>query len=198
MHKALQYLLVVVGVIALIAVLVDLGVSIVATTHGNTPVRVEHVTAGPYALTLSLYKDPADAGYALPFAITAQTQSSLTYNVTSVPAYGIHATPVRAGLTPDGHNGVNGAAEIPVQGTWTLHVIVDGTAGHGEADVPIAAVAPPAIPLWLGWLIGLIPLYGLFAFLLSQRGRKKEEIETDTAVVVPENVTPLLVHDDVG
>ncbi len=190
MRKPLQYLLLVIGVIALLAVLVDLGVSIVATTHGNTPVRVVHVTAGAYPLTLSLYKDPADAGYALPFAITSQTQGTLTYNVTSVPAQGIHATPVRAGLTPDGHNGVNGAAEIPVQGDWTLHIIVNGASGPGTVDVPINAVAPPPIPLWLGWLIGLIPIYGLFAFLLSQRGRKKAVVETDDVPIVPEKVTP--------
>lgn len=190
MRKPLQYLLLVVGVIALIAVLVDLGVSIVATTHGNTPVRVVHVTAGPYPLTLNLYKNPANAGYALPFAITPQTQDQLTYNVTSVPAKGIHATPVRAGLTPDGHNGINGAAEIPVQGDWTLHITVNGAAGTGVVDVPITAVAPPAIPLWLGWLIGLIPIYGLFAFLLSQRGRKKQVVEADEPVEVSEEVTP--------
>ncbi len=190
MRKPLQYLLLVVGMVALLAVLVDLGVSIVATTHGNTPVRVVHVTAGPYPLTLNLYKDPANAGYALPFAITPQTQDQLTYNVTSIPAKGIHATPVRAGLTPDGQNGVNGAAEIPVQGDWTLHVTVNGSAGFGTVDVPITAIAPPAIPLWLGWLIGLLPIYGLLAFLLSQRGRKKETAETDDSEIVPENVTP--------
>ncbi len=190
MRKFLQYLLLIVGVVALIAVLVDLGISIVATTHGNTPVRVVHVTAGPYPLTLSLYKDPADAGYALPFAITPQTQSTLTYNVTSMPAKGMHATPVRAGLTPDGHNGINGAAEIPVRGLWTLHILVNGAAGPGTADVPITAVAPPPIPLWLGWLIGLIPIYGLLAFLLSQRERKKAVVETDEPAVVPEKVTP--------
>jgi len=190
MRKPLQYVLLVVGVIGLLAVLVDLGISIVATTHGSTPVRVVHVTAGPYPLTLSLYKEPADAGYALPFAITSQTQSALTYNVTSVPAEGIHATPVRAGLTPDGHNGVNGAAEIPVQGDWTLHINVNGAVGAGAVDVPITAVAPPAIPLWLGWLIGLIPIYGLLAFLLSQRRRKNAVAETDESAVVPEKVPP--------
>ena len=190
MRKPLQYLLLVVGVIGLFAVLVDLGISIAATTHGDTPVRVEHIMAGPYPLTLNLYKDPANAGYALPFAITTQTQGPLTYNVTSVPAYGIHATPVRAGLTPDGHNGVNGAAEIPVRGVWTLHILVNGPAGPATADALITATAPPPIPIWLGWLIGLIPLYGLFAFLLSQRGRKKEIVETDVEVVVQDKVTP--------
>ena len=190
MRKTLQYILLVVGVLALLAVLVDLGISIAATTHSDTPVRVEHVNAGPYPLTLNLYKDPANAGYALPFAITTQTQSPLTYNVTSVPAHGIHATPVRAGLTPDGHNGVNGAAEIPVRGIWTLHIVVNGPAGQASVDAPITATAPPAIPLWLGWFIGLIPIYGLFAFLLSQRRRKKTPVERDVSVVVQEPVTP--------
>ena len=171
------------GVIALVAVLVDLGVSIAATQHGTTHVRVVLVTAGPYPLTLNLYKYPADAGYALPFAIIPQTQDTLTYNVTSEPAEDVHATSVRAGLTSDGHNGVNGAAEIPVQGDWSLHIVVNGPAGSGMADVPIVATAPPAIPLWLGWLVGLIPIYGLFAFLLSQRRRKQAIVEKDVDVL---------------
>ncbi len=190
MRKPLQYILLVVGLLALIGVLVDLGVSIAATQHSSTPVRVVRVNAGPYPLTLNLYKYPADAGYALPFSITPQTQDKLTYNVNSVPEEGIHATPVRAGLTPDGRNGVNGAAEIPVMGNWTLHITVTGLAGTGEVDVPILATAPPAIPLWLGWLVGLIPIYALFAFLLLQRGRKQQIVKTDEDAVVPEKVTP--------
>jgi len=81
---------------------------------------------------------------------------------------------VRASLSPDPNvrNGVQGDAEITVQGLWSLAIIVTGSAGGAEAVVPITATAPPAIPTWLGWVIGFIPLYGLFVFLLSQRGRK--------------------------
>ncbi len=179
MSRLLQRLLLVVGVIALLAVIGELIVSVAATTHGSTPARVVHVSAGPYPLTVSLYKDPANAGYALPFAVAPQqsTGGSLTYDISSIPAHGVKATPVRASLSPDAnvHNGVQGNAEITVQGSWTLHMSVDGPAGHGETDVPITAVAPPAIPNWLGWLIGLIPLYALFAFLLTQRGRRKRQ-----------------------
>ena len=182
MSKVFQRVLLIAGLVALIAVLVELAVSVAATTHGSTPARVVRVTAGPYPLTISLYKSPANAGYALPFAIAPEqsTSGSLTYDVSSIPAHGIHATPVRAGLSPDPnvHNGIQGTAEITVQGAWTLHIAVDGPSGHGEADVPITATAPPAIPNWLGWLIGLIPLYGLLAFLLTQRARKgrKEQV----------------------
>jgi hypothetical protein len=178
MYKMLQRILLVVGVIALLAVLGEIAFSIAATMHGNTPARVIHVNAGPYPLAMSLYKDPANAGYALPFAIAPQQPVSgvLTYDVSSLPHTTVPATPVRASLSPDPNvpNGVQGTAEITVQGTWVLHIVVNGLAGPGEVEVPIVAVAPPAIPDWTGWLIGLIPLYGVLAFLLTQRGRKEQ------------------------
>lgn len=194
MFKLLQRLLLLVGVAALLVVLIELGFSVAATTHGSTPARVVHVNAGPYPLTVNLYKDPANAGYALPFSIAPQQGiNTLTYDVFSVPAHGIHATPVRAGLSPDAnvHNGVQGTAEITVQGDWTLRITVTGPSGTSAAEVPITATAPPAIPLWLGWLIGLIPIYGLLAFLLSQRGKKHTGANTTEEIVTtPENVTP--------
>ncbi len=196
MPRLLQRLLLLVGIIALLVVLIELGFSVAATTHGSTPARVVHVNAGPYSLTVNLYKYPANAGYALPFSIAPQQSinGTLSYDVFSVPAYGIHATPVRASLRPDAnvHNGVQGTAEITVQGDWTLRITITGPSGTSVAEVPITATAPPAIPLWLGWLIGLIPLYGLLAFLLSQRGKKNTGTKPNEEVVVTsqEGVTP--------
>jgi hypothetical protein len=177
MAKAFQFLLLAVGVIALLAVGGEIIYSVAATTHGSAPARVVQVKAGPYPLTISLYTYPAHASYALPFAIAPQQpiRGALTYNVTSVPDRSdVPATPVRASLSPDPNvpSGVQGAAEITVQGKWILDIIVTGRAGQGEASVPITATAPPAIPTWLGWAIGFIPLYGLLVFLLLQRGRK--------------------------
>jgi hypothetical protein len=178
MAKPFQFLLLAVGVIALLAVGGEIIYLIAATTHGSTPARVVQVQAGPYPLTtVSLYTYPAHASYALPFAIAPQQPISgtLTYTVTSIPdPSDVPATPVRASLSPDSNarNGVQGAAEITVQGKWALNILVTGSAGRGEVVVPITATAPPAIPTWLGWAIGGIPLYGLLVFLLTQRGRK--------------------------
>ena len=151
MAKPFQFLLLAFGVIALLAVGGEISYSIAATTHGSTPVRVVQVHAGPYPLTVSLYTYPAHASYALPFAIAPQRPISgtLTYHITSVPdPSDVPATPVRASLSPDPNvrNGVQGDAEITVQGQWTLDIIVTGSAGQGEASVPITATAPPAIP----------------------------------------------------
>ncbi len=177
MAKTLQFLLLAFGVIALIAVGGEIAYSISATTHGSTPARVVQVQAGPYPLVVSLYTYPAHASYALPFAIAPQQSLAgvLTYDVSSVPdPSDVPATPVRASLSPDPkvHNGVQGDAEITVQGKWVLDISVTGSAGQGEAFVPITATAPPAIPTWVGWGIGLIPFYGLLIFLFAQRGRK--------------------------
>lgn len=177
MSRVLQKVLLVVGVIALVALVVEISLSVAATMHGSTPKRVVHVMAGPYALQVSLYDDPANAGFALPFAIAPQPpmHGSLTYDVTSLPDEGIHATPVHASIGPDANvaGGVQGDAEIPVQGQWFLHIIVNGSAGEGVADVPITATAPPAIPGWLGWVIGYIPLVGLVVFVGMQYRRRK-------------------------
>lgn len=181
MNKLLQRLLLAIGILAFIALLAEIALSVEATMHGNTPTRVVHVVAGPYHLKVSLYTYPANAGFALPFAIAPEqsVQGTLTYNVTSIPDEGVHATPVHASISPDANvsNGVQGSAEITVQGQWGLDILVNGPAGSGEVDIPLTATAPPAIPDWLGWLIGLIPLYGLLIFLLLQRGKKTRQAQ---------------------
>src|SRR5260221_10281536 len=148
MQKVLQRVLLVIGVLSLPAVVVELILTVLSSMPGHPPVRVVHVMAGPYLLTVSLYKDPADAGYYLPFALAPQasTKSGLTFTVSSVPGNGVDATPVRASLSPDPNlaGGVRGAVEITVRGPWSLHVSVNGPAGPGSVDVPVTAGAPPA------------------------------------------------------
>ena len=178
MSKLAQQLLLALGVVALIALTVEIGLSVAATQHGSTPARIVQVNAGPYPLTVSFYTYPAQAGFALPFAIAPQhvIAGALTYSVTSFPAPGVHATPVRASLSSAPHqaNGVQGAAEITVRGQWYLAITVNGPQGQGVAYAPVTATALPAIPGWLGWLIGMLPLYGLIAFFIVQRDRVKQ------------------------
>lgn len=177
MPKFVQYLLLALGVVALGVLLVEIGLSIAATQHGDTPAKTVQGNVGPYALTLNLYTYPAHAGFALPFAIAPQssTTTQLTYDVTSVPGPGLHATAIHGSVTPDPHvaGGVQGTVEITVQGQWYLHIVVNGPSGEGEVYVPVTATAPPAIPIWVGWSIGFIPLYGLIAFLVIQRNQNR-------------------------
>ncbi len=180
----LQRILLVAGVIALVVVLIDGAISIAATVPGTTPVRIDHVTAGPYPLTVSLYTYPANAGYALPFKIapTRPVSGSLSYHVESFPGQSVDANPVRATFSADPtvHNGVRGAAEITVKGPWTLQIQVDGPAGQGSANVPVVATALPPIPVWLGWLIGYIPLYVLSVFVWMLMTRREDVARAKT------------------
>ncbi len=183
---SLQRILLAAGILALLVVLVDLAISIAATIPGSTPARMDHVTAGPYQLTVNLYRNPADAGYGLPFAI-APTQAAngpLTFHVYSLPGRGVDATPIRATFSadPQVRDGIKGAAEITVKGPWALQIQVDGSAGKGIVTIPITAVALPPIPVWLGWFIGFIPFYVLCVFFVMQlsRDRKVEQVRTDS------------------
>ena len=180
----LQRMLLIIGVVGLAVVLIDLVISIAATFPGTTPARVDHVTAGPYHLAVSLYTNPANAGYALAFAVapTQAVDGSLTYQTSSLPGKGVDATPIRATFhaDPNVRNGIQGAAEITVKGPWTLQVTVNGAAGQGVANVPITAVALPPIPVWLGWTIGFVPFYVLCVFFVMQLSRNKKPDQTGT------------------
>ncbi len=178
MPKAFQLVLLGAGIIGTLALGAMITFSLLATMHSSTPARVQQVTAGPYQLKVSLYNDPANAGFALPFAIAPQSSihDGLTYTVVTVPGQGVSATPVRASLSPDANvpGGVQGEAEIPVSGSWTLHIDVDGPQGHGSTIVPITATAPPAVPSWLGWLVGLLPFYTIIALLVIYWRRRDQ------------------------
>jgi len=180
----LQRLFLILGVIGLVVVLVDLVISIAATFPGTTPARVDQVTAGPYHLAVSLYTNPANASYALAFAVapTQAVDGSLTYHTYSLPGKGVDATPIRATFhaDPNVRNGIQGAAEITVKGPWTLQVTVNGAAGQGVANVPITAVALPPIPVWLGWTIGFVPFYVLCVFFVMQLSHDKKTEQTGT------------------
>lgn len=172
MSRFLQKFLLVLGVIALLFLLVEIGASLAATQQGSTPARIDHVATGPYRFTVSLYDDPARAGFTLPFVIAPQgkTSGQWIYQVTSIPEGKLTATPVRDSLSPDPHipGGVQGAAEITVQGPWNLQVMVDGPAGQQTFTVPVTAVTLPPLPIWLGWGLGFLPVYGSLVFLWMQ------------------------------
>jgi hypothetical protein len=169
MNDTVQKFLLALGILALLFLLVEIGASLAATQHGSTPARVDHVTAGPYRFTVSLYDDPDRAGFALPFAIAPQgaASGSWAYQVTSVPKgtllpngriliYGQYtANPIKDSVSPDPQvpGGVQGAAEISVQGpwicTWWSMVLTAGRRSMWRSRQPLY---PRSRPGWAGRL----------------------------------------------
>lgn len=187
--RLLQKFLLALGIVALLFLLVEIAASLAATQHGSTPARVDHIEAGPYRFTVNLYDYPARAGFTLPFTIAPQgaTGGSWNYSVTSMPQGSQNengkivmegnrtATPIRDSISPDPQvpGGIQGNAEITVQGQWDLQVVVDGPSGQQTFAVPVTATTLPAIPHRLGWAIGFIPVCGIVLFLLLQAGFKR-------------------------
>ena len=145
-----------------------------AYAQASQPLKTIDVQVGSYPLRVSYYSE-VQGGGALEFGIAPQPGGAVpgSYVVMAVPGTTVNAVPVRASLErdPERPGGVRGSVNLPVSGQWMLSVDVIGPLGHAAADVPILAAAPPAIPVWLGWLIGLLPVWVLVGFVLWQARR---------------------------
>ena len=142
-----------------------------AEAHDFPPLKSLNIRIGPYPVTVNYYGEPR-GGQALSFSIVPEIGESFptSYKVTAIPGTLVEAVPVKALLAPDyDHpNSIQGTVNLPVSGQWLLYVEVEGPLGPSFEDVPILAGAPPAIPEWLGWMIGLIPAWSLIGFILWQ------------------------------
>jgi hypothetical protein len=172
-YRFAQFFLLAIGILAVIFLLAEIAIVLAATQPGSTPALVDTVQAGPYQFQVSISKNPAQAGLALPFAIspTGQTSGQWSYQVTSVYRGKLVATPVRDSVSPDQQHpgGITGTAEITVQGPWNLQVMVNGPLGKQTFNVPVNAVTLPPVPIWFGWFLGFIPVYGILTFLVLKR-----------------------------
>jgi hypothetical protein len=114
-----QRLLLAAGLVALAALLIEIGLSVAATIPSSQPARVVTADAGPYPLRVSLYADPARAGFAVPFAIApAGAASGLTFPSgpaevdVQVSTLGRFATYLRHSCSPGLHHATR-PAQIP-------------------------------------------------------------------------------------
>ena len=131
-----------------------------ALAHTTTPLKTFTAQMGPYPVLVSYYSEPR-GGQALAFTVVPTAADALpaSYHITAVPGSAVDAVATTAHLQPDPDSvGVQGTVNLPVSGQWFLEIDGEGSFGPGTANVPILAGAPPALPNWLGWLIGLVPL----------------------------------------
>jgi hypothetical protein len=141
------------------------------------PLKTIHGRVGPYPVAISYFGEPT-GGFDLAFTIAPDASlglppGAITYAVVAVPGTTTNAVPVAARLEadPDNPAGVAGAVNLPVSGDWYLHIEMDGPLGHFDHDAPILAGAPPAIPEWAGWLVGLVPVAVALGFIGAQARR---------------------------
>jgi hypothetical protein len=179
MRNAIQLILCIFAVVALIVTGIAFYQIVLASSLHGSPVRFIKAQAGPYRLTLALYSDSIQAGAVVPFniAVAPGTEGSLSYQVTASPGPGVPASLAQGTVNAQQNTpyGVPGSITLVTRGTWTLHIVISGALGRGEAAIPLTAVTFPAIPAWLAWIIGLLPVYGLLIFWVVQTRREAKE-----------------------
>jgi hypothetical protein len=160
------------GLLLCVSTLLSWSVAQTSATNpssANAIVSSTRVRVGPYPMIVD-YMGEAKGGQALEFVLRSETYplEGAELEVTAIPGTKVAAVPVKAKLTSDPTNARQyfGSVNLPVSGLWILDVYIKGAEGEGAATAPILAGAPPALPLWLGWLIGLIPAASTLAFII--------------------------------
>jgi hypothetical protein len=151
-----------------------------AAAQDSAPIKTLKIQLGPYPVSVNYYNEPR-GGEALIFSITPETEPTgpIAYKITALPGTTVNAVPVKATLEADsGRLGaVRGQVSLPVSGQWMLFIEADGPLGSAAEDVPILAGARPAVPEWLGWMIGLIPVWAVIGFILAQARRAPHRLD---------------------
>ncbi|HLL79104.1 MAG TPA: hypothetical protein VKT25_06365 [Ktedonobacteraceae bacterium] len=127
------------------------------------PAHTETLQAGPYVVNVNLYSDPPMTDQSVKVTVVPQdSHLRLTGAIYTIPGLGTDAVELHSQLTPlDTSGTLVGSIRMPVRGAWTILVQLNGPQGAGQASFPITVAAPGAIPIWLGWLIGLLPMLGV-------------------------------------
>jgi hypothetical protein len=142
-----------------------------AAAHTGVPERQERVKAGPYTLEVRYYSVPRSGQPLYLMIVPIEGGQPGNVRVSAEPGAGVEATavPVRTLTDPDDPTATDAVLTPAATGLWVLTIAADGPAGAGEAELGVIAAAPGAIPVPVGWAIGLSPLIGIIGFAAAQR-----------------------------
>lgn len=153
-----------------LALLVVMAGAASAQAGRGTPARTETLAAGPYLIDVNLYAQPYTD---TPFDIAVVPHDSglrLTGQLMAIPSSEIDATKLRVNLSPDASQPwvLAGSARLPVRGAWTLAFSFNGPHGSANTSFVVDVAAPGAMPTWLAWVIGIMPVIAIAAWFLFQ------------------------------
>jgi hypothetical protein len=154
-----------------IVVLACLGLPGGAVAHDGVPETVERVQAGPYALELRYYSTPRAGQNLLLLVVPLGGLEPEAVRIDVAPGAGVEAQPVRVRTAPDPDDptATDALFAPAAPGLWVITIAADGAAGVGRAETGIIVAAPGAVPVPVGWAIGLSPLIGIVGFAVAQR-----------------------------
>jgi len=134
----------------------------VALANGN-PARTVTLAAGPYIVNVNLYSDPPVTDQAVEVTVVPQESGlRLSGLIDIVPGLGTDAVELHSDLAPTAQSTtLVGTIKMPVRGAWQIIIQLNGPRGAGQASFQITVAGPGAMPVWVAWLIALIPLVGI-------------------------------------
>ena len=139
-------------------------------SSSSKPAWSETLSAGPYTIVAVLSSQPPIVGQDFTVTVTHHEATPLSGMLVAQPGPGTDAIPVhRAFVAASGNMHVlTDTLNLVVRGAWTIVINLNGPRGRGSASFDVTVTAPNAIPPWLGWTIGLLPLIGC-AWLIRQQ-----------------------------
>jgi hypothetical protein len=148
-----------------------------AVVWASAPARTQTVAAGPYIVDVEFSQDPPYVDQPLNVTVVPHDSAlRLSGQVVTQPGLGTDATPLHYTLssTGDTSNTLAGSIRMPVKGAWNIVVQLSGPQGSGQATIATTVGAPGAMPSWLAWMIGSLPVIGVAVWIVYQhRYRKK-------------------------
>ncbi len=131
-----------------------------AASASSGPALTETLTAGPYTVNVNLYQNPPPSDQLVETTVVPHdTSVALTGSIVVEPGLGTDAVPLHFKLAPLNQTGTLVTnIRMPVRGSWQVVVQLNGAKGPGSASFLITVAAPGAMPVWLAWLIAVVPM----------------------------------------
>ncbi len=172
------------------------GVAMAQTIRGSVCEAGSECTAGNYRVKVSLNQTNFNTTdeYFLTVDQLDPQAADWRLAVDVIPNRGTSATTVK--FTDD--NGDRARRQMkfhfPIGGSWTIQVIIQGQVNNGYLRLPATVEAPPKLPDWLAWVIGLSPLIGIVGFAIGQwrmivrRKRAERQPQVESSTKIPLNL----------
>lgn len=152
----------------------------------SKPARSETLTAGPYTLVVGLSDDPPIVDQDFTLTINNHEMETLSGTLTAQPGPGTDAIPAHAPLIISGSGNsraLTGTLHLVVRGVWHIIMNVNGSKGRGSAQLDVTVTAPNAMPPWVGWIIGLLPLVGCVWLIWQQWRYRNTLLKTEQQTI---------------
>jgi hypothetical protein len=178
-------LIVLIGLLlALLALFFLFPGSVHAGSGDSAPARTTTVAVGSYIVDVQFSQDLPYVDQPLTVTVIPHNHSlKLSGTITTSPGLGTDATDLHYNLsaTDDGSGSLKGSIRMPVRGAWNINIHLEGPNGAGDASIPTTVGAPGAMPFWLAWLIGSLPLAFIIFWVFHQHFYRRNVLVRENA-----------------